>query len=87
MRINFSRLGGTPVSAYVNILNALNNRNVNAVYPGSGTVDDDGWLETPAGRIWAAANPERLPFYRAALAHPNRFGPARSIQFGLTWNL
>ncbi len=77
---------------YVNVLNALNTKQIINVYPMTGRPDDDGWLAS-SGAHWVEGN---VPNYRAmynAFGNGNRYyaintmigdtyGPPRQIRVG-----
>jgi hypothetical protein len=93
--MNFSKifyLSAFNLEFYVNVLNLLNTRQVNNVFPNTGTAGDDGWLRSPL-----AANYKTIPrytefyktinidnryyFYRATGL--DIYGPPRQIRVGL----
>lgn len=80
-------LAGTDLTAYVVVLNALNTENVDNVYPSSGEAGNDGWLETPEGKVWLLSNPGGAEYYQDRLKVPARWDIPRIVRFGLSVNL
>ncbi len=87
LRIDFDRIAGTGLSAYLWVTNALNTVNVRSVYPGTGEAGTDGWLETAAGKVWLSGNPEGGAFYQDRLRSPGRWETPRMVRVGLTFRL
>ncbi len=87
LRIDFDRIVGTGLSAYVWVVNALNTVNVRSVYPGTGEAGSDGWLETSEGKVWLSGNPEGEAFYQDRLRSPGRWETPRMVRVGLTFRL
>ena len=88
LKIDFERILGAGVSAFIQVKNALNTENVVSVYPGTGQVDSDGWLETAEGQVYLKADPiRRQTFYTDRLSNPGRWSSPRMVFFGLTYSL
>ncbi|MCH8012300.1 MAG: carboxypeptidase regulatory-like domain-containing protein [Candidatus Marinimicrobia bacterium] len=88
LKIDFERILGTGVSAFIQVKNALNTENVVSVYPGTGQVDSDGWLKTAEGQVYLKADPTtRETFYTDRLSNQGRWSSPRMVLFGLTYNL
>lgn len=87
LRINFSNIAGTGVTAYVLVMNALNTVNVRSVYEGTGSAGEDGWLESSEGQTWVKGNPLGAEFYEDRLKNSGRWDSPRMVRFGLTYSL
>ncbi len=75
------------VNVYIQLLNALNRRNVQAVYKYTGNASDDGFLSSPEyqGRIAEQTNPESFKeFYAIKMVNPDYYSIPRKIRIGLT---
>ena len=77
------RVWKTNWNFYVYALNLLNTEIVNYVFPGTGKVDDNGYLQTPTGAskmindpTFAKLWPERIKFF-------SNWGPPRQVRLGL----
>ncbi|MEK9139008.1 MAG: hypothetical protein AAB393_17955, partial [Bacteroidota bacterium] len=87
-------LGGFNLEVYANVLNLLNAKQVNNVYPTTGTSDDDGWLKSPFAEPYKQI-PNYTEFYRAinlqnrwafnqnVIGMADLFGAPRQVRFGL----
>jgi hypothetical protein len=78
---------GVTVNAYVWAINVTDARNVEDIYPSTGEVDNDGYLDTLAGQQWLATNGQNAEaIYKLALDDPTRYGPPRQIRLGLRFD-
>jgi len=87
-------LGDLNLELYANVLNLLNSKQVNNVYPTTGTSDDDGWLKSPFAEPYKAI-PNYTEFYKAInlnnrwafnqniIGMADLFGAPRQIRFGV----
>jgi len=83
-RIRFNTpIGAIDLNPYIWVLNLLNTRLVNTVYEMTGQPNDDGFLATPEGKVWAQANPSGGKWYPSRIADPLNFGEPRQIRLGL----
>lgn len=86
-------LGGVRLNAYLLVLNVLNQENVYSVSNASGQADDDAWLETPEGRVWASSHKDSYPttdgnsLYLDRLRYPSNWGAPRIVRFGIQVNI
>ncbi len=79
---------GAKFNAYVWIINLLDNLNANWVYPGTGEPNNDGYLDTVAGRNFLRTwGPNGVDLYEFMLRNPNMVGPPRQIRFGLRFDM
>ncbi len=62
---------GFTAELYLNVLNLLDSRQVNNVFPNTGTPNDDGWLRSPLAASFVEI-PQYADFYRA-INLDNRF--------------
>lgn len=77
------------MNAYVQVLNLLNARNINRVYRATGNPDDDGWLNSPLGRVFTdqQVSPESYTdYYTMKLWNPTNWQLPRRIRLGLRVN-
>jgi outer membrane receptor protein involved in Fe transport len=83
------------LSAYVWVKNLLDRNNVYSVYEGTGSADNTGWLETPAGITWlqgADATTADATGYTGADKYefkennPQNYGNPRQILAGLRFS-
>ncbi len=77
------------MNTYVQVLNLLNARNVNNVYRATGNPDDDGYLNSPLGRVFTGEqiSPESFTdYYSMKLWNPNNWQLPRRIRLGLRVN-
>lgn len=80
-------LGGVDFNAYLWAINVTGAENVVGVYPSTGLPDDDGYLDTLAGKQWAKDNgPNAVALYKLFLDNPNRYGPPRQLRFGVRFD-
>jgi hypothetical protein len=87
--------GGTKLTLYLAVLNAMNSEIVHNVYGTTGLAGEDGWMETAEGQIWLEAAAENYPnvdseaLYRARLGEngntvlSDRWGSPRQVLFGI----
>ena len=88
LRVDFDKIMGSSLSAYILVLNALNAENVLDVYPTTGQAASDAWLDTPAGKIWQLGRSESAGYYEDRLqSDPTWWGAPRLVRFGLTYGL
>lgn len=76
----------TMLNVYVQVLNLLNSRTLNAVYRATGNPDDDGYLNSASGQIFAASQNSEASFqdyYAIKLSDPNNYELPRRIRFGV----
>lgn len=76
-------------NVYVEINNLLNTKNVTAVYPATGTADDDGYLSAPEWQnaISQQVNPESfVDLYSINMNNPYRYSSPRTIRLGVMFN-
>lgn len=72
------------LNVYLWILNVLNTENAINVYPFTGDVDNNGWLESPDGRRWQeTATPEEVELYKKREKNPFNYGAPRQIRLGI----
>ena len=64
-------LEGFTAELYLNVLNLFNSKQINNVFPNTGTANDDGWLRSPLATQFVAI-PQYADFYRA-INLDNRF--------------
>jgi outer membrane receptor protein involved in Fe transport len=77
-------VSGVTLNAYVWAINVTNAKNVADIYPSTGEADNDGWLDTPAGKKWIETfGPNAEAIYKLALNDPTNYGPPRQIRLGL----
>jgi outer membrane receptor protein involved in Fe transport len=81
-------LMGTTLNAYIWIINITNHLNANWVYPGTNEADNDGYLNTVAGRNFVNTwGPNGIDLYNFMLRNPNMVGVPRQIRFGLRFDM
>lgn len=76
-------------NVYLQLLNALNTRNVLNVYKTSGLPDDDGYLSTGVGQQQVAAAIDGDAFtylYTLKMQNPNNFSLPRRIRLGVQFS-
>ena len=72
------------LNVYVWVLNLLNTENTVRVYPFTGDVDNNGWLDSSDGELYQqTASPEEIELYRKREANPFNYGPPRQIRLGM----
>jgi hypothetical protein len=77
------------INVYFEFANLLNTKNVTAVYPATGTVDDDGYLSAPEWQnaISQQVDPESYrDLYTINMTNPYRYSSPRTIRFGVMFN-
>jgi len=80
-------VGTIKITPYLWIINALDSKIVRSVYRGTGLPNDDGWLGTLEGQVWARNNPEGVAFYKARVDSPGNYGPPRQYRLGIRFTL
>ena len=81
-------LANSRVNVYLWVLNVLNTENAVNVYPYTGDVDNNGWLDSPDGQAWVvSATPEEVELYKKRQKNPFMYGPPRQIRLGLRFEL
>jgi outer membrane receptor protein involved in Fe transport len=81
-------LAGLNFNAYLWTINVTNALNAAYVYPGTGEVDNDGYLDTVAGKNFVQTwGPNGVELYKFLLRNPNMAGPPRQVRFGLQFNM
>jgi outer membrane receptor protein involved in Fe transport len=84
----FNLFGKSRLNVYVWVLNVFNFENVYAVYPFTGTPDNNGWLDSPDGQSWqATVSDEEVELYRKRMKNPYNYGPPRQIRLGLRFEI
>jgi len=76
-------------SAYLQIQNVLNSKNVNAVYRATGNPDDDGYLSSAAAQasIATQVSPQAyVDLYEIAVNNPGNYNLPRRILLGIQLN-
>ena len=79
----------TNFTVYVQLLNALNNKNVLNVYGFTGNPVDDGYINSPLGEqaLNGALNSKAFEtLYSAAVQNPDNYSLPRRIRLGLRFN-
>ncbi|NQV38327.1 MAG: TonB-dependent receptor [Candidatus Marinimicrobia bacterium] len=81
-------LGGVSFNAFVWILNALDLQNVLDVYPGTGSPDNDGYLETEGGQSFLSnfvvgGVEEGTALYNSYNEDPGNFDVPRQVRVGI----
>lgn len=77
-------LGRTNMNVFIIGENIFNRENVTNVYGSSGLPDNTGWLATPEGQAFLAANgPDAEARYNLAQQDPRNFGTPRIVRVGL----
>ena len=74
------------MNVYVQVLNVLNSKTLNAVYRATGNPDDDGYLNSAAGLVFAGTQNSEKSFqdyYAIKQADPNNYELPRRIRFGV----
>ena len=76
-------MGPTKLDAFIWVQNLLDRDNPVNVYSSSGLADNTGWLATPEGQGWLAANgPEAQARYDLAQRDPRNFSIPRIVRIG-----
>jgi hypothetical protein len=76
-------------NVYVEFSNLLNTQNVTAVYPATGTADDDGYLTAPEWQnaINQQVDPQSYrDLYSINMNNPYRYSSPRTIRLGVMFN-
>lgn len=77
------------LNVYLQVLNALNTKNVVGVYSATGTPDDDGFLAAAEWQTLIASNPDEQSYrdlYSAKVATPFNYSLPRRFRIGLQLN-
>jgi hypothetical protein len=75
-------------TAYLWAINVTNALNASWVYPGTGEPDNDGYLDTVAGKNFLQTwGPNGVELYKFLLRNPNMVGPPRQLRLGLQFNI
>lgn len=89
VKLNKDSKKSQQLDVYLQILNALNTRNVVAVYPYTGLPDDDGYLTSPQAinAINSQVSAQSyIDLYNVRLLSPFNFGLPRRIRLGIMFN-
>ncbi len=81
------KIGEYNADIYLWITNALNTKNVDEVFPGTGDPASDGYLSSQEGKIWATGNPDVVDFYNARLKDPRNWDDPRQVRLGIKFEL
>ncbi len=72
------------LNVYLWVLNVLNTKNEVNVYPFTGDVDNNGWLDSNEGRSWQqTASPSEIELYRKRENNPFNYNAPRQVRLGL----
>ncbi len=77
------------INVYIEFANLLNTQNVTAVYPGTGSASDDGFLTAPEWQnaINQQVDPQSYrDLYAIQMNNPYRYSSPRTIRLGLMFN-
>jgi len=77
------------INVYIEFSNLLNTQNVTAVYPATGTADDDGYLSAPEWQnaISQQVDPQSyIDIYSINMNNPYRYSSPRTIRLGVKFN-
>ena len=77
------------LNVYIEFANLLNTKNVTAVYPATGTVNDDGYLTAPEWQnaINQQVDPQSYrDLYTINMNNPYRYSSPRTIRLGVMFN-
>jgi outer membrane receptor protein involved in Fe transport len=74
----------TYVNFYAYVINLLNTEVVNAVFPGTGKPDDNGFINTPTGASRYANDPVFRSLWPERIKFRTNWGPPRQIRFGVS---
>ncbi|MDA0986465.1 MAG: TonB-dependent receptor [Bacteroidetes bacterium] len=75
------------MNIYMIVQNLLNQKNLVAVYSGTGSSVDDGWFTTESGKSWAETNGEdAVKLYNYLQDSPGNYGSPRIVKLGLQVN-
>lgn len=66
----------------------IGNTDYRGIYEATGSAEDNGWLSTPEGQSWLAANggAPAEALYRANINHPYNWGTPRQIRLGMRFD-
>ena len=71
------------MNLYVWVLNLLDTKQIVNVYPFTGDVDNNGYLDTADGQKWQAnATEEEIALYKKRENNPFNYGAPRQIRLG-----
>ena len=77
------------INVYIEFANLLNTKNVTAVYPGTGSPNDDGYLSAPEWQstINQQVSPQSYrDMYTISMDNPYRYSSPRTIRLGVSFN-
>ncbi len=77
------------INVYIEFSNLLNTMNVTAVYPATGTANDDGYLSAPEWQnaISQQVSPQSyIDLYTINMDNPYRYSSPRTIRLGVKFN-
>ena len=77
------------INVYIEFSNLLNTQNVTAVYPGTGSASDDGFLSAPEWQNAISQQVDTQSFrdlYSVNMNNPYRYSSPRTIRLGLMFN-
>ena len=77
------------INVYIEFANLLNTQNVLSVYPGTGTVNDDGFLSAPEWQNAISQQVNEQSFrdlYSINMNNPYRYSSPRTIRLGVMFN-
>ena len=89
-------IAGVRMNAFLWVINALDNINVDDVYSPTGMANNDGYLTTPSGESWlnnvALSEECECPeagaaLYESKINNPYNYGSPRIIRFGIRVDL
>jgi len=81
------RTEGITVSPYILIKNLFNKENITYTYSATGSPNNDGWLESEEGELWASEHPDQARLYSLKNNDPRHYGSPRIIYIGLSVSL
>lgn len=73
----------TSLNFNIYVINLLNTEIINAVYPSTGSPDDNGFLQTPTGASRYETNAFFREYWKERVSVRGNWGPPRQIQFGV----
>jgi len=79
---NFN-VGPIRLNSYIWIKNILDRSNVRDVFDGTGEADNDGWLNTAAGQVWAEDEQNSVDLYNMRMNHPLNYENPRTFLLGV----
>ena len=77
------------INVYIEFANLLNTKNVTAVYPATGSANDDGYLSAPEWQntINQQVDPQSYrDLYTISMDNPYRYSSPRTIRLGVSFN-